>query len=60
MTNFEEQYHTIQDVADKTQAIASGIEESNVAVNEVNNTVSHIQQRTERLKHLIEQFKTNK
>lgn len=39
--------------------MVGGIEESNAAVNEVNNTVSHIQQRTERLKSLIEQFKTN-
>lgn len=55
-----EQYATIQTVVDNTQVIAAGIEESNAAVNEVNNTVSHIQQRTERLKSLIEQFKTNK
>ena len=54
MTNFEEQYHTIQDVADKTQAIASGIEESNVAVNEVTVTVDHLQERTEKLKILVE------
>ena len=55
-----EQYATIQTVVDNTQVIAAGIEESNAAVNEVNNTVSHIQQRTEKLKNLIEQFKTNK
>ena len=54
-----EQYATIQTVVDNAQVIAAGIEESNAAVNEVNNTVSHIQQRTERLKSLIEQFKTN-
>ena len=39
MTGFEEQNLTINDVTDKTQAIASGIEESNVAVNEVTVTV---------------------
>ena len=55
-----EQYATIQTVVDNAQVIAAGIEESNAAVNEVNNTVSHIQQRTERLKNLIEQFKTNR
>ena len=55
-----EQYATIQTVVDNAQVIAAGIEESNAAVNEVNNTVSHIQQRTERLKKLIEQFKTNR
>lgn len=58
MTSFEEQYHTIQDVTDKTQAIASGIEESNVAVNEVTVTVDHLQERTEKLKTLVEQFKS--
>ena len=58
MTNFEEQYYTIQDVTDKTQAIASGIEESNVAVSEVTVTVDHLQERTEKLKTLVEQFKS--
>ncbi len=54
-----EQYATIQTVVDNAQVVAAGIEESTAAVNEVNNTVNHIQQRTERLKLLIEQFKTN-
>ena len=58
MAGFEEQNLTINDVTDKTQAIASGIEESNVAVNEVTVTVEHLQQRTERLKSLVEQFKS--
>ena len=58
MTGFEEQNLTINDVTDKTQAIASGIEESNVAVSEVTVTVEHLQQRTERLKSLVEQFKS--
>ena len=57
MSSFEEQHHTIQDVTDKTQAIASGIEESNVAVSEVTVTVDHLQERTEKLKTLVEQFK---
>ncbi len=52
-----DQYITIQSVVDNAQVVAAGIEESNAAVNEVNNTVSHLQQRTERLKSLIEQFK---
>ena len=52
-----EQYATIQSVVDNAQVIAAGLEESNAAVNEVNNTVSHIQQRTDNLKSLIEQFK---
>ena len=58
MAGFEEQNLTINDVTDKTQAIASGIEESNVAVSEVTVTVEHLQQRTERLKSLVEQFKS--
>ena len=58
MSGFEEQHHTIQDVTDKTQAIASGIEESNVAVSEVTVTVDHLQERTEKLKTLVEQFKS--
>lgn len=58
MTGFEEQNLTINDVTDKTQAIASSIEQSNVAVNEVTVTVEHLQQRTERLKSPVEQFKS--
>ena len=58
MSGFEEQHHTIQDGTDKTQAIASGIEESNVAVSEVTVTVDHLQERTEKLKTLVEQFKS--
>ena len=58
MSGFEEQHHTIQDVTDKTQAIASGIEESNVAVSEVTVTVDHLQERNEKLKTLVEQFKS--
>ena len=52
-----EQYITIQSVVDNAQVIAAGLEQSNAAVNEVNNTVSHIQQRTDNLKMLIEQFR---
>ena len=52
-----DQYVTIQSVVDNAQVIAAGIEESNAAVNEVNKTVSHMQQRTERFKKLIEQFR---
>ncbi len=52
-----DQYVTIQSVVDNAQVVAAGIEESNAAVNEVNKTVSHMQQRTERLKKLIEQFR---
>lgn len=53
----DEQQATVQTVVDNAQVIAAGIEESNAAVSEVNKTVSHLQQRTEGLKQLIEQFK---
>ena len=53
----DEQQETVQTVVDHAQVIAAGIEESNAAVSEVNRTVSHLQQRTEGLKRLIEQFK---
>lgn len=52
-----DQYATVQSVVDNAQVVAAGIEESNAAVNEINNTVNHLQQRTEKLKNLIEQFK---
>ena len=52
-----EQYLSTQKVVDNAQVIAAGIEESNAAVNEVSNTVCHIQHRTYNLKILIEQFK---
>ena len=50
------QYSTILTVVDNTQVIAAGIEESNVAVNEVNRTVSHLQERTDGLKMLVSRF----
>ena len=57
MEGFNVQHQTVQSVTDKTQTIASGIEESNVAVNEISITVDHLQQRTEALKRLVGQFK---
>ncbi len=50
------QFNTILTVVDSTQVIASGIEESNSAVSEVNRTVAHLQQRTDGLKTLISRF----
>ena len=50
------QYTTILTVVDNTQVIAAGIEESNVAVSEVNKTVSHLQERTDGLKTLVSRF----
>ncbi len=57
MEGFNVQHQTVQSVTDKTQAIASGIEESNAAVNEISITVDHLQERTEALKRLVGQFK---
>ena len=57
MDGFNLQHQTVQSVTDKTQAIASGIEESNAAVNEISITVEHLQKRTEALKNLVGQFK---
>ncbi len=48
----------IQDIDEKTQIVASGIEESNSAVSEVNMTVSHLQSRAEQLKRIVTQFKS--
>ena len=52
-----EQNLLIQDVDDKTQIIASGVEESNSAVSEVTATVNHLQERAEQLKNIVKQFK---
>ena len=57
MEGFNVQHQTVQSVTDKTQAIASGIEESNAAVSEISITVDHLQERTEALKILVGQFK---
>ncbi len=53
-----EQNCIIQDVDEKTQVVASGVEESNSAVSEVNVTVSHLQNRAEQLKNIVKQFKS--
>ena len=57
VSSVDNQQTTVQNVVDNAQVIAAGIEESNAAVSEVNRTVAHLQQRTESLKLLIEQFK---
>ena len=53
-----EQNCLIQDIDDKTQIVASGVEESNSAVSEVALTVSHLQERAEQLKNIVRQFKS--
>ncbi len=52
-----EQFHTIKTVSDNTQTIAAGIEQSNMSVSQVVETVTHLQNRTENLKQLISMFK---
>ena len=53
MEGFNIQHQTVQNVNDKTQVIASGIEESNAAVNEISITVDHLQERTEDRKSVV-------
>ncbi|MDR2884572.1 MAG: methyl-accepting chemotaxis protein [Deferribacteraceae bacterium] len=52
-----DQFNMIHDITDNTQALASGIEESVHAVNEVASTVSHLQNRAETMKAAVSQFK---
>ncbi len=52
-----EQNSAIQIISENTSMIAAGLEESSSAVNEIANTVSHLQDRTENLKSLVEKFK---
>ena len=48
-----------QSVADKAQAVAAGVEESNAAVEQVTITVCHLQERAEKLKMLVSRFKVD-
>ncbi len=52
-----EQNSAVQLINENTLVIASGIEESTVAVSQVATTVSHLQNRAEQLKSLVEKFK---
>ncbi|MDR2869004.1 MAG: methyl-accepting chemotaxis protein [Deferribacteraceae bacterium] len=56
-TEVNNQFGMIQEISDNTQALASGIEESVHAVNEVASTVSHLQGRAETLKQVVSQFR---
>jgi methyl-accepting chemotaxis protein len=51
------QFGMINEISDNTQALASGIEQSVHAVNEVSITVAHLQKRAEELKQTVAQFK---
>jgi methyl-accepting chemotaxis protein len=55
--NITEQVNMIETVNGNTQSIASGIEESVTAVNEVTITVAHLQRQAEKLKMLVSQFR---
>lgn len=54
-----EQNCLIQDVDDKTQIVASGIEESNSAVNQVNATLADLGRRADQLRQLVSTFKAD-
>ena len=47
----------MQEISDKAQTIAAGIEESDAAVDQVVVTINHLQERAERLKMLVSRFK---
>lgn len=55
--DISEEYDVLQKINSNSQAVASGIEESNVAVEEVTKTVSHLQQRVEALKAMVSRFR---
>ncbi|MDR2869998.1 MAG: methyl-accepting chemotaxis protein [Deferribacteraceae bacterium] len=57
--SISDQFHMVQTVNDNTQAIATGIEESGQAVNEVSKTVAYLQQKTDNLKLLVSKFKVD-
>lgn len=54
-----DQFNMVQTINDNTQALASGIEESVHAVNEVSKTVAHLQKRAETLKNIVAKFKVD-
>lgn len=51
------QYNTIVSTNDNTQTIVAGVEESSSAVNEIANTVEHLQARAVQLKNTINRFR---
>ncbi|MDR2868865.1 MAG: methyl-accepting chemotaxis protein [Deferribacteraceae bacterium] len=55
-TEVSNQFGMIHEISDSTQGLASGIEQSVHAVNEVAITVSHLQGRAETLKSVVSQF----
>ena len=55
----DEEYSTVQTVHETSTSIATGIEESSNAVNEVTKTIEHLQERVENLKMMMSKFKVS-
>ncbi|HIZ89180.1 MAG: methyl-accepting chemotaxis protein [Mucispirillum sp.] len=55
----DEEYSTVQTVHETSTSIATGIEESSNAVNEVTRTIEHLQARVENLKMMMSKFKVS-
>lgn len=55
----DEEYSTVQTVHETSTSIATGIEESSNAVNEVTRTIEHLQERVENLKMMMSKFKVS-
>lgn len=56
-TSVEEQNDAIANINENTQMMAAGIEESSTALNEIAQTTSMLQERSDGLKRMISQFK---
>ena len=55
--DMDNEYSTVQTVHETSISIATGIEESSNAVNEVTQTIEHLQERVENLKMMLTRFK---
>ena len=55
--DMDNEYSTVQTVHETSTSIATGIEESSNAVNEVTQTIEHLQERVETLKMMLTKFK---
>ena len=55
----DEEYSAVQTVHETSTSIATGIEESSNAVNEVTRTIEHLQARVENLKMMMSKFKVS-
>ena len=55
----DSEYSTVQTIHETSTSIATGIEESSNAVNEVTKTIEHLQERVENLKMMMSKFKVS-